>query len=159
MKILSPKTLCQNFWPGLIILSKSVCSSVGPVYRSCPSICTGINTAIANPISLVSIHRVPVQYQHTLICISPKMARDPTSLVLGFEYQSAYQCCTFRVAFSPGINLAMIMCFRLYSFSYFEFALNLFGSEVGCSLAEPSKHVSCFFLFFNICNVVFIFQP
>ncbi len=40
----------------------------------------------------------------------------------------------FRVAFSPGINLAMIMCFKLYPFSYFEFALNL--SEVGCSLAK-----------------------
>lgn len=37
---------------------------VGLVYRSCPGICTGINTDIANPISLVLIHRVPVQY-HT----------------------------------------------------------------------------------------------
>ncbi len=110
----SPKTVCHNFWPGVITLSKSACSIVGLVYRSHP--------AIANLISLVSIHLVPVQYQHTPICISPKMARDPTSLVLGFEYQSAYQCCTFRVAFSPGINLAIIMCFKLYSFPYFEFA-------------------------------------
>jgi hypothetical protein len=45
----------------------------------------------------------------------------------------------FRVAFSPGINLAMIMCFKLYPFSYFEFALNLFMSEVGCCLAELSS--------------------
>jgi hypothetical protein len=45
----------------------------------------------------------------------------------------------FRVAFSPGINLAMIMCFKLYPFSYFEFALNLFMGEVGCSLAELSS--------------------
>jgi len=45
----------------------------------------------------------------------------------------------FRVAFSPGINLAVIMCFKSYPFSYFEFALNLFMSEVGCSLAELSS--------------------
>jgi hypothetical protein len=68
-----------------------------------------------------------------------KTARDPTRLVLGFKHQSAYQCCVFRVAFSPGINLAMIMCFKLYPFSYFEFALNLFMSEVGCCLAELSS--------------------
>jgi len=45
----------------------------------------------------------------------------------------------FRVAFSPGINLAMIMCFKSHPFSYFEFALNLIMSEVGCSLAELSS--------------------
>jgi hypothetical protein len=32
----------------------------------------------------------------------------------------------------------------LYSFSYFEFVLNIFTSEAGSSLAEPSKHVSGF---------------
>ncbi len=102
-------------------------TSVGLVYRLCPSICTGINTGIANPISLVSIHLVPVECQRTLsVCILPKTARDPTRLVLGFKYQSAYQCCVFRVAFSPGINLAMIMCFKSYPFSYFELALKSF---------------------------------
>jgi len=89
-----------------------------------------------------------VWYQSTLyplntnipsVCILPKTARDLTRLVLGFEHKSGYQCCVFRVAFSPGINLAMIMCFKLYPFSYFEFALNLFMSEVGCSLAELSS--------------------
>jgi hypothetical protein len=39
-------------------------TSVGLVYRSRPGICTGINTDIANPISLVLIHLVSVQY-HT----------------------------------------------------------------------------------------------
>ncbi len=75
----------------------------------------------------------------------------------------------FRVAFSPGINVAMIMRFKLYPFSYFEFALNLFMSEVGCSLAELSSMSLLFlsvfqwlqsvFLFFNGCNLVFVFQP
>ncbi len=69
----------------------------------------------------------------------PKTARDPTRLVLGFEYQSGYQCCVLRVASYPAIHLVMIMCFKLYPFSYFEFALNLFMSEVGGSLAELSS--------------------
>jgi len=48
----------------------------------------------------------------------------------------------------PGINLDMIMCFKLYPFSYFEFALNLFMSEVGCSLAElPSMSLFVSFCF------------
>ncbi len=81
----------------------------------------------------------PVEYQHTEGMYFAKKARDLTRLVLKFEYQGADQCCMFRVAFSPGINLAMIMCFKLYPFSYFEFALNLFMSEVGCSLAELSS--------------------
>jgi hypothetical protein len=47
------------------------------------------------------------------IHILPKTATKLTSLVLGFEYHSAYHCGTFRVAFTLGINLAMIMCFEL----------------------------------------------
>jgi hypothetical protein len=39
-------------------------TSVGLVYRSRPGICTDINTDIVNPIGLVLIHWVPVQY-HT----------------------------------------------------------------------------------------------
>ncbi len=31
------------------------------------------------------------------------------------------------------------MSFKLYKSSYFEFALNLFMSEVGCSLTAPSS--------------------
>jgi len=81
----------------------------------------------------------PLNADAPLVCILPKTARHLSRLVLGFKYQSAYQCCVFRVAFSPGINLAMIMCFKLYPFSYFEFALNLFISEVGCSCAELSS--------------------
>ncbi len=135
----------------------------GLVYKSHPGICTGINTGIANPISLVLIHLVPVQNQHTLIYISPKMVRDLTNWVLGFEYQSAYRCCVYKVAIYPGINLAMIMCFNFYPFSYCEFALKLFMSDVGCSLAKPSSTVSCFFSMLlsicNGCNLVFIFQP
>ncbi len=81
----------------------------------------------------------PLNSNIPLVCILPKTTRDPRGLVLGFEYQSAYQCCVFRVAFSPATNLAMIICFKLYPFSYFEFALYLFMSEVGCSLAELSS--------------------
>jgi len=114
----SPKTVCHNFWPGLITLSKSACSSVGLVYRLRPSICTGINTVIANPISLVSIHLVPVQHQHTLICISPKMARDSVSLVLGFEYQSAYQCCLlpwYQSCYDYVLQVVLIFVFWIWT--------------------------------------------
>jgi hypothetical protein len=48
-------------------------------------------------------------YQQPQIHISPKTAKDSTNLVLGFEYQSAYECCMFKVAISLGINLVMIM--------------------------------------------------
>jgi hypothetical protein len=126
----------------------------GLVYKSHPGICTGINTGIANPISLVLIHLVPVQNQHTLIYILPKMVRGLTNQVLGFEYLSAYLCCAYKVAIYPGINLAMFMCFNLYPFSYFEFALKLFMSDVSCSLAEPSS-TSLVFLFFLYASFYF----
>ncbi len=69
------------------------------------------------------------------------MARDPNSLVSRVKYHNAYQCYTFWIVFSLGINLAMFMCFELCPFSYFEFALNLFMNEIGCYLVEPSNMV------------------
>ncbi len=65
-----------------------------------------------------------VQYQSTwyqfnisipFVCILPKPAKDPTSLVLGFECYNAYQYCTFTIVSFVNINLAMIMCFELCS--------------------------------------------
>jgi hypothetical protein len=48
------------------VVGIGVDTNVGLVWRLCSGICIGINIGIANLISLVLIHLVPIQYQHIL---------------------------------------------------------------------------------------------
>jgi len=97
--------------------------------------------------------------QQPQIHISPKTAKDSTNLVLGFEYQSAYQCCMFRVAISLGINLVMIMGSSCTHFHIFNLHSTFSWVMLACPLLNLLKHVFCYFMFSNGCNLVFIFKP
>ncbi len=64
------------------------------------------------------------------------------------------------VVVSPGINLAMIMCYYTH-FLILNLHLNLFMSDVGCSLADPANQImSLVSLCFSMAAIwFFMVQP
>jgi hypothetical protein len=96
---------------------------------------------------LLIIAKIPKLCREPQIHISPKTAKDSTNLVLGFEYQSAYQCCTFRVAISLGINLVMITGSSCTHFLIFNLHLTFSWVMLVVPLLNLFEHVSCCFMF------------